>query len=100
MNPDFSKLIKSFSTIHYYDVNDIYINQDSIAVCGEFNEELIKKIIKRENKVIVILEEFLDENLGLLENPLITIICQKLKDYQRLLSYKSEDTLFINTEGL
>lgn len=104
MEPDFHRLLEPYRTIHYYKTKEIQTVKNSILVHSDpdhLNFTLIQTAISNQVPVIVIIKNIFDQgDLKLLANPNIICICHKLRDYQQLLSYKTEDTLFISHSGL
>lgn len=99
MNPDYQKLVQTHKTIHYYNVPVLSSVENGILVCGSMNLPIMENAIKNNTTLIILLDEIKDANeLKFLQmnNNNIVIICNHLKQYQKLLPYKSDDTLFLN----
>ncbi len=101
---DYSHLLKDHRTIHYYNICDHNLINDSVLVYHNIDAidfTLINNVISNNNNVILLLHNIDNiSELSVLENPNIIIICHKLRHYQQLLSYKSDDTLFLDYTDL
>jgi GR25 family glycosyltransferase involved in LPS biosynthesis len=104
MEPDYNKLLLPYAKIQYYKTRDIQHLENSILVYYDadiLNYTLIRNSIEKNVPVILVLKNLNDSTeLALLQNAMITVICHRLRDYQQLLSYKTEDKLFIYHGGL
>lgn len=95
------------SKIHYYNINNIEYEKEDTLVYGHYlkdkllDRNILDKAVDKNIKIILLLYELCnDEDLEYLSNDNIIIICDKLRHYQQLLSYKKDDTLYINHDRL
>lgn len=101
---DFNNLIKDHPVINYHN----YVNHQSkkgINIYGidqlPIDRNKIKALIDTPLIIILrVIEVLQPDDMDLLSDPNITVICQQLKHYQQLLSYKSSDQVFIDHHQL